>query len=140
MPAAIGKTVVGKALGTVIPYVGPIIAGIQILSSLFGDDGENERLEAQVAIENAREQQRLQAEEQARQSLKQQCEFLAEDVKDSLILSVNEIIRNTLGDIEKAFTDQIAGSKDDSNKLTNDINMISNTINSLNRIRTEIEV
>ena len=80
MPAAIGKTVVGKALGTVIPYVGPIIAGIQILSSLFGDDGENERLEAQVAIENAREQQRLQAEEQARQSLKQQCEFLAEDV------------------------------------------------------------
>lgn len=140
MPAAIGKTVVGKALGTVIPYVGPIIAGIQILSSLFGDDGENERLEAQVAIENAREQQRLQAEEQARQSLKQQCEFLAEDVKDSLILSVNEIIRNTLGEIEKAFTDQIAGSKDDSNKLTNDINMVSNTINNLNRIRTEIEV
>ena len=54
--------------------------------------------------------------------------------------NVNEIIRNTLGEIEKAFTDQIAGSKDDSNKLTNDINMISNTINSLNRIRTEIEV
>ena len=65
---------------------------------------------------------------------------MAEDVKDSLILSVNEIIRNTLGEIEKAFTDQSAGSKDDSNKLTNDINMVSNTINNLNRIRTEIEV
>ena len=140
VPAAIAKTVVGKALSTVIPYVGPIIAAVQILSSLFGDDGENERLQAQIAQENAREQQRLLAEEQARQSLKQQCEFLAEEIKDNLVLSVNEVIRNTLGEIEKAFTQQMAGSKDDSNKLTNDINDVSDVINSLNRIRTELEV
>ena len=140
VPAAIAKTVAGKALSAVVPYVGPIIAGIQILSSLFGDDGENERLQAQVAQENAREQQRIQAEEQARQSLKQQCEFLAEEVKDNLILSVNEVIRNSLGEIEKAFMNQIVDSKDDSNKLTNNINGINDVINSLNRIRTEIEV
>ena len=106
---------------------------------MFGDDGENERLEAQIAQENAREQQRLQAEEQARQSLKQQCDFLAEDVKDNLVLSVNEVIRNTLGEIEKAFMDKISESKDDSNNLTNDINKVNNVINNLNRIRTEIE-
>ena len=65
---------------------------------------------------------------------------MAEEIKDNLVLSVNEVIRNTLGEIEKAFTQQMAGSKDDSNKLTNDINDVSDVINSLNRIRTELEV
>lgn len=139
IPSVIAKSAAGKALSTVIPYVGPIIAGIQILSSLFGDNGENERLQAQVAQENAREQQRLRAEEQARQSVKQNCEFIAEDLRDNLILNVNEVIRNTLGGIEKVFTSQVEESKDDAIKLSNDINKISGVINNLNRIHSEIE-
>ncbi len=126
-----------KSAGAAVPYIGPIITGISIIYDLLKDNEGN--IQDQIDAANERERLRLQAEEQAKQTLRQNCEFMAEDLKDDLILSVNETIRDTLGEVEKTFTSQIATSKEGAQNLTDDINMISNVINNLNRVRVELE-
>lgn len=126
-----------KSATVAIPYVGQIVTGLSILYEIFKDkEGD---ISSAVAAANEREKLRLEAEEQAKQTLRQNCEFMAEDLKDDLILSVNETIRDTLGEVEKTFTSQIATSKAGVRNLTADVNSISDVINNLNRIRVELE-
>ena len=126
-----------KSATVAIPYVGQIVTGLSILYEIFKDkEGD---ISSAVAAANEREKLRLEAEEQAKQTLRQNCEFMAEDLKDDLILSVNETIRDTLGEVERTFTSQIATSKAGARNLTADVNSISDVINNLNRIRVELE-
>lgn len=128
----LGKTA-GSMVGKFIPYIGPIIT---ILSLFFSGDSKEEWIKAQ----NEAEQSRLQAEEQARQSLVQNVEYMAMDLNENLLASVNKQISNTFDAIESFFEEQLADVKTEASNLTSDINSIGRIDNNLNQIAFSLTV
>ena len=98
----VGKAIAGTALGSFIPYVGPIIA---IASILFGGGGDEERqMRAEAQARSDYERRKVEAEMQARQDLQQKCLYMADDIADDLSHAMNDVLQDVIKEFEKVFT------------------------------------
>lgn len=109
---ALAKTSIGKVVAAPIPYIGPIITVISVLSSILGgDNSDMERAQQEAAAQNEYERRKVEAELQARQDLKQKCEYIAEDIADELPLSMKKIVNDVIGALEKSFREKLEERK-----------------------------
>ena len=130
----------GTVLSKFIPVVGPVIGvieAIKVLKDLFGGPSQEE-LAAQAAAQNEYEKRRLAAEEEARLSLKQSCEIMGDEIKDSLRIAVNDLIKQSLSKIEEELNQQKVASNQSSEMLTVDITQLSAIDNRLSMLLTQI--
>ena len=130
----------GTALSKFIPVVGPVIGvieAIKVLKDLFGGPSQEE-LAAQAAAQNEYEKRRLAAEEEARLSLKQSCETMGDEIKDSLRIAVNDLIKQSLSKIEEELNQQKVASNQSSEMLTVDITQLSAIDNRLSMLLTQM--
>lgn len=103
----LGKILGGGMLAKAIPYVGVIIAGIQILSSLFGGNDGRDREEEYARQANNQERQRVAAENQARQELQQKCLYMAEGWSSEINQSLNRMLNTIIGNIEAVLKEHV---------------------------------
>lgn len=100
-----------KSLLTRIPIPFPpvevLLVGYTILKSIFGDNGSYERACVRAEQKNAIEEQKIKAEQQVIQQLRQKCIYSADDLKDALIHWSNEVIWETIGKYEKHLDEQM---------------------------------
>ncbi len=101
------KILGGGMLAKAIPYVGVIIAGIQILSSLFGGNDGRDREEEYARQANNQERQRVAAENQARQELQQKCLYMAEGWSSEINQSLNRMLNTIIGNIEAVLKEHV---------------------------------
>lgn len=113
--SALGKTLAGTALAPVIatipPIAGPLILGIGLLKSLLGGSDDDKQQRARAEAENERQRRIAEAELQARQDLQQRCQYLAEDLGDTIRMEVDQIINQIMDDVQRPFEEQAKGSK-----------------------------
>ena len=135
------KTVLPKAwaatVGTYIPYIGPIIMGLTLINSIFGGEASKSDLEAEAAKRNAIAEQQVEAEQQARMELQQNCEMMVDDYKEGLMAQVNEFITLAFSELEKKFTEKINDAENTSNNIDNDIAILSSVQNNFALLRTK---
>ncbi len=104
----VSKTIVGKAIGTFIPYIGPILIGLSFLSSLLkGSSKEEEARWARAQAENEAARKRAEAEAQAQQELQQKCKYAAEEMAEDLVVAVNEMLRDVFRKMEEPIRQRI---------------------------------
>lgn len=104
----VSKTVVGKAIGTFIPYIGQILIGLSFLSSLLkGSSKEEEARWARAQAENEAARKRAEAEAQAQQELQQKCKYAAEEMAEDLVVAVNEMLRDVFRKMEEPIRQRI---------------------------------
>lgn len=84
-----------------------IFIGYTILKHFLGDDGEYDRAVARAERENAIAEAKIQAENQARQSLQQKCIYVCDDFKDALVHWVNQAITESIGKYEKEINERL---------------------------------
>lgn len=90
-----------------VPPLEIVLIGYAALKHLLGDDGAYERAQAKAARENAMMEAKAEAENQARQDLQQKCQYMADDVKENLILWTNQIIREHIGKYEEMLNEKM---------------------------------
>lgn len=90
-----------------VPPLEIVIIGYTVLKHLLGDDGAYERAKAKAARENAMMEAKAEAENQARQDLQQKCQYMADDVKENLILWTNQVIREHIGKYEEMLNEKM---------------------------------
>lgn len=112
-------------LGTVIktipipfPPIEIILGGYTVLKMLFGDDGSYERERAAAARENAIAKAKAEAEGQARQALQQKCGYMADEIKENLMLWTNQVIREQIGRYEDNLTEKMDALMDSQHNYT----------------------
>ena len=114
----IGKTVVGKLLTSIIaapmPPVAIILTAIGILKSIFG--GSDEDPNARVAQENEYNRRKAEAEAQAQQELNQKVGYMAEDLAENLVHTVNDTIKENIGKVEDSIKENMAKNVADKNE------------------------
>ena len=71
--------------------------------------------------QNEYNKRKMQAEIQARQDLRQKCEYMAEEVADELALGTKEVINSIMGAVEGKFQQVLQRHKDVMNARSNDI-------------------
>lgn len=121
-----------------IPYIGPAIAVVSALKSFFGNNEEHERMQAEAKARTEFEKRKAEAEQQAKQDLNQKCGYLVEDIVDNLSYEISNVIRNTIGDIEKNFRVQAKDSKSELNKKLQVAETIRNLENEFNTIKLDL--
>lgn len=112
-------------LGTVIktipipfPPIEILLGGYTVLKMLFGDDGSYERERAAAARENAIAKAKAEAEGQARQALQQKCGYMADEIKENLMLWTNQVIREQIGRYEDNLTEKMDALMDSQHNYT----------------------
>lgn len=112
-------------LGTVIktipipfPPIEILLGGYAVLKMLFGDDGSYERERAAAARENAIAKAKAEAEGQARQALQQKCGYMADEIKENLMLWTNQVIREQIGRYEDNLTEKMDALMDSQHNYT----------------------
>ena len=90
-----------------VPPLEIVLLGYTALKHFLGDDGAYERARAEAERENAIAEAKAQAEEQARQALQQKCLYMADDIKEKLILWTNQVIRSHIGNYEDNLSDKM---------------------------------
>lgn len=112
-------------LGTVIktipipfPPIEILLGGYAVLKMLFGDDGSYERERAAAARENAIAKAKAEAEGQARQVLQQKCGYMADEIKENLMLWTNQVIREQIGRYEDNLTEKMDALMDSQHNYT----------------------
>lgn len=144
IPSVIAKStigsVIGGTVGKFIPYIGPIITVVSTLKSFLGDDEEERRRKhAEAEARNEYERRKAEAEQQAWQDLQQKCIYMTDDMAEELSYTVNDIIRNTIGNLEKILRDKINSKNDFVNKKLEAINKIQLLLDEYNNIRIELK-
>lgn len=147
----VGLNITGKALTKLLPQfitkiplpipVPPLqilILGYSLLKTLGGDNGDYERRKARAEAENRRYQQQIDAENQARQNLQQQCIYLAEDTEDDLIHWVNDIIRERLGDVGDQIRKRLRQGDQEQTQLKDTLQSISGLQDDFHVMETEL--
>lgn len=112
-------------LGTVIktipipfPPIEILLGGYAVLKMMFGDDGSYERERAAAARENAIAKAKAEAEGQARQVLQQKCGYMADEIKENLMLWTNQVIREQIGRYEDNLTEKMDALMDSQHNYT----------------------
>jgi hypothetical protein len=102
-----------------IPYLGPVLIGLFLLNKLFGSDGSEKQVDAQV--ERSRqaaemERRRNEAEALRRSEAKEQAVRIRKRIAAAAIDGIDEAVRNsfreTIEGMESAITSQRVGMKE----------------------------
>lgn len=117
LPGLMGKNLAGRSMS----YIGVAITLCQALVELLGDDGKDKKRLAEAEAENEYEKQKAQAEMQARESLQQKCEYMAEDLAEEINRSIRAIITETVGKMEEEFNAHLNKDKSICDKKMQDM-------------------
>lgn len=101
--------------------VGKIVAVAGMFLNMLGNSGAARRAQEEAMRQNEYNKRKMQAEIQARQDLRQKCEYMAEEVADELALGTKEVINNIMGAVEGKFQQVLQRHKDVMNARSNDI-------------------
>ena len=138
---AIAKTVVGRALGSFVPVIGPvitIISAIGLLRKIFGGNDDRKKLDEQLAAQNAAERRRVEAEMQARQELNQKCRYMADKLADELKTAAANSVAEVLAKCEEPFKAEIESRKEQGKQVSGDIVALRELYNEYDLIRVEL--
>lgn len=136
---SVAGTAVGSAVGNIIPHIGTIIIIIEALKKLLGDDEEERRRKhAEAEAKNEYERRKAEAEQQAWQDLQQKCLYLTDDIAEELSYAVNDIIRNTIGNLESELKEQINSKNENVNKM-DAIKKLQLLVDEYDKIRIELK-
>lgn len=126
----VGKKVAASLVAKAIPVVNvvSIVYDVySVVSGYFNRQAERARQEAEAA--NARAQAKLEAEKQMREEIAQKCQYIAEDLSDSIKIDISKTlhdqintIRQRLGEISKNISSNEAASTSDIEKVRDIIN------------------
>ena len=122
-----------------IPAVGVIVLGLGILKSLFGDNSDYENAKAEANRENAIARAKVEAEGQARQALQQKCRYLADDIRESLTIWTNQMIRDNIGNYEDQLNEKLKGLMKDQNKALETAASLAKISDEYNQIAVSME-
>lgn len=100
--------------------VGKIVAVAGMFLNMLGNSGAR-RAQEEAMRQNEYNKRKMQAEIQARQDLRQKCEYMAEEVADELALGTKEVINNIMGAVEGKFQEVLQRHKEVMNARSNDI-------------------
>ena len=138
---ALAGTVLGRIAGSVIPVVGPILTIVGVVSALgkiFGNNDDNEKLQAQIQQQNLQERRRVEAEMQARQEIGQKCRYLADDIADEFKNAADSSIAEILAKYEEPFKNEIANRKAEGEQVSADILKLREIFNEYDLLRVEL--
>ena len=137
---SVAGTAVGSAVGNIIPHIGTIIIIIEALKKLLGDDEEERRRKhAEAEAKNEYERRKAEAEQQAWQDLQQKCLYLTDDIAEELSYAVNDIIRNTIGNLESELKEQINSKNENVNNKMDAIKKLQLLVDEYDKIRIELK-
>ena len=102
-------------------FVGKIVAVAGMFLNMLGNSGAAKRAQEVAMRQNEYNKRKMQAEIQARQDLRQKCEYMAEEVADELAIGTKEVINNIMGAVEGKFQEVLQRHKEVMNARSNDI-------------------
>lgn len=100
--------------------VGKLVAVAGMFLNMLGNSGAR-RAQEEAMRQNEYNKRKMQAEIQARQDLRQKCEYMAEEVADELAIGTREVINNIMGAVEGKFQEVLQRHKEVMNARSNDI-------------------
>lgn len=101
--------------------VGKFVVAAGMLLNMLGDNGDARRAQEEAMRQNEYNKRKMAAEIQARQDLRQKCEYMAEGVAEELTLHTKEMINHIMGAVEGKFQEALQRHKDVMNKRSKDI-------------------
>lgn len=138
----LGKTVLAPLTTVVGPILGPagwIVTGISILKSLLGGGNEEgERMMAEAAREAEIKRRQVEAEQQYRQELQQKCQYMSEDLADTLLHDISNTINEVFGKLEAPFKESLTANKEAAASMINACNELNRIYGEYDIIDTEI--
>lgn len=138
---AIAKTVLGRALGSVVPVIGPLITIVSVVGALgnfLGGNDDRRKLDAQLAAQNEAERRRVEAEMQARQELNQKCRYMADKLADELKAAADGGVAEALAKYEEPFKAEIESRKAQDEQVSADVVALHELCNEYDLIRVEL--
>lgn len=138
---AIAKTVLGRALGSVVPVIGPLITIVSVVGALgkfLGGNDDRKKLDAQLDAKNEAERRRVEAEMQARQELNQKCRYMADKLADELKFAATDGVAEALAKYEEPFKAEIESRKAQDEQVSADVVALRELCNEYDLIRVEL--
>lgn len=115
-------SIVVPMIAAPVSFVGKIVAVAGMFLNMLGNSGAARRRAQEEAMrQNEYNKRKMQAEIQARQDLRQKCEYMAEEVADELAIGTRDVINNIMGAVEGKFQKVLQRHKDVMNARSNDI-------------------
>lgn len=137
---SVAGTAVGSVVGRSISDIGVIITVIKVIKKfLEKEEEERRRKHAEAEAKNEYERRKAEAELQARQDLQQKCLYLTDDIAEELSYAVNDIIRNTIGNLESELKEQINSKNENVNNKMDAINKLQLLVDEYDKIRIELK-
>lgn len=101
--------------------VGKFVAAAGMLLGMLGGSSAARRAQEEAMRQNEYNKRRMAAEIQARQDLRQKCEYMAEGVADELTLRTKEMINQIMDAVEGKFKEVLQRHQEVMNRRSKDI-------------------
>lgn len=139
----IGKSIINflgsKVVGSVVPIIGQAWLVYDMLKMFLGRNSDVEKKQAELNAKNEFEQQKAAAEMRARQDLQQKCIYLSDDIADSLVHAMSDVINEIIGKIEVIFEEELKTSNKTINQKMTALASIRKIANEYNSFYISLE-
>lgn len=139
--ASAATSIFGRGMATnAIPVIGQILSAGMILHSIFKafGGGNKDQIEAEVQAKNEQARREYEAEQQARQDLKQKCLHAASELEDSLKAEIGKLIVDMMKSCAEPFKAKIATMEAEGKNFVEDLSALNQIRDEYHALLTEL--
>ena len=133
---ALTKLLPALGLKVLVPYAGPVLLAVGVLSALFGGGSRREDdAEDEAYRRNQAEQARLQAEMQARNELENKCRYMCMNISDQIKSNISRIVSEVSKMLTAPCRNLAFQAREETGRLLECREKVQNGISALENLR-----